>query len=154
MHSSSSHLPQIIEQLPNSISGRLSKNSSNQEIFKTGKIESEDTLKKLGYNVDFKYTRYKSEKPKTRNSKKIWLNPPFSKSVSANVAKTFLQLVSKHCPRNHKLHKILNHHTVKISCSCINNMSKIIEGHNKKVTPKPGEQRSKLKCRKKPECLM
>ena len=150
MHSSSSHLPQIIEQLPNSIFGRLSKNSSNQEIFKTGKIESEDTLKKSGYNVDFKYTRYKSEKPKTRNSKKIWLNPPFSKSVSTNVAKTFLQLVSKHCPRNHKLHKILNYHTVKVSYSCINNMSKIIEGHNKKVTPKPGEQRPKCKCRKKP----
>ena len=65
IHSSSNHPPQIIKQLPNSISERLSKNSSNQEIFSTAKVEYEDALKKSGYNVDLKYTNNKSEKPKT-----------------------------------------------------------------------------------------
>ena len=44
-----------------------SKNSSNQEIFNTAKVECEDALKKSGYNIDLKYTNNKSEKPKTRN---------------------------------------------------------------------------------------
>ena len=84
------------KQLSNSISERLSKNSSNQEVFNTAKVEYEDALKKSGYNVDLKYTDNKSEKPKTRKRHIIWFNPPFSKSVSINVAITFLQLVTKH----------------------------------------------------------
>ena len=43
---SSNHPLQIIKQLPNSISEGLSKNSSDQEIFKTAKVEYEDALKK------------------------------------------------------------------------------------------------------------
>ena len=66
IHSSSNHPPQIIKQLPNSISERLSKNSSNQEVFNTAKVEYEDALKKSGYNIDLKYTDNKSEKPKMR----------------------------------------------------------------------------------------
>ena len=38
IYSSSNHLPQIIKQLPNSISKRLSKNYSNQQIFNTAKV--------------------------------------------------------------------------------------------------------------------
>ena len=118
IHSSLNHPPQIIKQLPNSISEKLSKNSSNQEVFNKAKVEYEDALKKSGYNVDLKYTNNKSEKPKTRKWNIIWFNPPFSKSVSTNVAKTFLQLVTKHFPRSHKLHKIFNRNTVKVSYSC------------------------------------
>ena len=33
-------------------------------------------------------------------------------------------------------------------------MSKIIDGHNKKVTSKPHDQRPKCNCRKKAECSM
>ena len=128
IHSSSNHPPQIIKQLPNSISERLSKNSSNQEIFNTAKVEYEDALKKSGYNVDLKYTNNKSEKRKTRKWNKIWFNPPFGKSVSANAANTFLQLITKHFPRNHQLHKIFDCNTVKVSYSCMNNMSKNDQG--------------------------
>ena len=38
---SSNHLPQVIKQLPSSIADRLSKNSSNKEIFDTAKPEYE-----------------------------------------------------------------------------------------------------------------
>ena len=61
IHSLSNHTPQIIKQLSNSISERLSKNSSNLEIFNTTKVEYEDALNKSGYNVDLKYTNNKSE---------------------------------------------------------------------------------------------
>ena len=56
IHSSSNHPPQIIKQLPNSISERLSKNSSNQEVFNRAKVEYKDALKKSDFNVDLKYT--------------------------------------------------------------------------------------------------
>ena len=65
IHSWSNHPPQIIKQFPNSISERLSQNSSNQEIFNTAKVEYEDARKTSDYNVDSKYTNNKSEKPKT-----------------------------------------------------------------------------------------
>ena len=96
----------IIKQLPNSISERLSKHSSNQEIFNTTKIEYEDPLKKSGYNVDLKYTNNKLEKTKTQKRNIIRFNPTFSKSISTNVAKTFPHLVTKHFPRSYTLHKI------------------------------------------------
>ena len=99
-----------------------------------------DSLNKSGYNIDLKYTKNKSEKPKTRKQNIIWFNPPFSKTVSTNVAKTFLQLGTKHFLRSHKLHKIFNWNTVKVSYSCMNNISKIIKGHNKKVKWKPRDQ--------------
>ena len=75
IQSSSNHLPQIIKSLKNSC-----------------------------YNIDLKYINNKSEKPKTLKPNIIWFNPLFSKSVSTNVAKTILQLVTKHFPRTHKLH--------------------------------------------------
>ena len=130
------------------------KNPSNQEIFDTAKVEYEDALKKSGYNVDLKYTNNKSRNPKTRKENIIWLNPPFGKSISTNLVKTFLQLVTKHFPRSHKLHKIFNRNTVKVSYSCMNNMSKIIKGHNKKVTSKSRDQRPICNYRKKTECPM
>ena len=67
---------------------------------------------------------------------------------------TFLQVVTKHFPRSHKLHKMFNRNTIKVSYSCMNNVSKIIDGHNKKVKPKPRDQRPKCNCRKKAECPM
>ena len=57
--SSSNHPPQIIKQLPNSISESLSKNFSNLEIFNIVKVEYEDVLKKSGYNIDLKHINSK-----------------------------------------------------------------------------------------------
>ena len=96
------------------------------------KLNTKIRLKKSGYNVDLKYINNKSEKTKTGKRNIICFNPPFSKPVSTNVAKTFLQLVTKHFPRTHKLHKIFNRNTIKVSYSCMNNMSKIIKVHIKK----------------------
>ena len=65
IHSWSNHPPQSAKQFPNSISDRLSKNSSKQEIFNTAIVEYEDVGKTSDYNVDSKYTNSKSEKQKT-----------------------------------------------------------------------------------------
>ena len=84
----------------------------------------------------------------------IWSNPRFSKSVSTNVAKAFFQMVTKHFPGSHKLHKIFHRNTVQVSYNCMNNMSKIIKGHHKKVISKPSEQQPKCNWRKKLGCPM
>ena len=146
IHSSWNHPPQIIDQLPNTISERLSKNFSNQEIFNTVKVEYKDVLKKSGYSVDLKYTNNKSEISKTQNGNIIWFNPAFSKS---NVANAFLQLVTKNFPRRHKLYKIFTRNTAKASYSCMNNMSKIIKRHNKKSHIETTRPTTKMQLQKK-----
>ena len=149
IHSSSKHPPQIIKQLPNSISERQSKNSSNKEIFNTAKVEYEDALKKLSYDVDLKYTNNKSGKRKTRMWNIIWFNPPFSKSVPTNVAKKFLQFILKIFPRSHKLHKIFNRNTAKVIYSCMNNISEIIKERNKKSHIETTWPKTKIQLQKK-----
>ena len=47
---SSNHPPQIINQLPRIISDRLSKNSSNKEVFNTSKGQYEEVLKRSDYS--------------------------------------------------------------------------------------------------------
>ena len=100
-----------------------------------------------------KYTKNNSGKQKTR-MRNILFNQPFSKSVSTNFAKAFHQLIAKQFPKSCKLHKIFNRNAVKVSYSCMSNMSKIIKGNNKKVTLKPTDQELKYNCRKKAECPM
>ena len=124
----SNHPPNVLKQIPNSIQERLSKNLSNEEIFKTAQCEFEDALKKSGFKVDFKYTKNQRQKYI------IWFNPPFKKVVTTNAAKMFLRLINRHLPKSHRLHKIFNRNTVKVSYSCMQNMSKIYKGHNSKIT--------------------
>ena len=92
---SSNHPPQIIKQLPISISNRLSNNSSNKQVFERSKGEYENVLRESGYkNVSLIYTDKKEVKQKRHRSRNIiWFNLPFNKNVSTNVAKRFLNLI-------------------------------------------------------------
>ena len=67
---------------------------------------------------------------KNRNRKIICFNPPFSRSVKSNNGWILLSLLSKHFSQNHTMHKIFNRNTVKISYSCLRNISSIISSHN------------------------
>ena len=58
-----------------------------------------------------------------------------NKNVTRNVAKLFSQLLEKLYPKSNK-HKIVNRNTVKVSYSCMENISQIIKSHNKKVISK------------------
>ena len=62
----------------------------------------------------------------------IWHNPPYSPNIKTNIGKTFLNLIKKHFPKTNKL-QIFNKNTVKISYSCMSNISSIISGHNKNL---------------------
>ena len=154
VNTSSNHPPQIIKQLPISISNRLSNNSSNKQVFDMSKGEYEKALRESGYkNVSLIYTDKKDIKQKRNRSRNIiWFNPPFNKNVSTNVAKRFLNLLDQHFPKSNKLHAIFNRNTVKVSYSCTQNMSSMIKSHNKKVINKDVKESKSCNCRVKSEC--
>ena len=111
------------------ISYRLSRNLSSELIFNESKHQYEDALNKIGFKT-YKDSAAPTNKKKSkiRKSKIIWLNPPYDQNVSTNVAKIFLKLVDKHFPRTHRLHKIFNCNTIKVSYSCMSNVQQLIKG--------------------------
>ena len=93
-------------------------------------------------------TKVKTNKNRSRNI--IWFNPPFSQNVKTNIGKIFLKLTKKHFPNHHRLHKIFNRNTIKLSNSCMSNMSSFIKQHNRNIlsSPQNSEKRS-CNCRNK-----
>ena len=146
---SSNHPPQIKKQLTKIISDRLSRNSSNADIFNNTKLEYEEALKKCGHTTKLTYTPPNHEQNNLRRKqhrKIVWFNPPFNLDVSTNMAKT-LNLIEKHFPHSSKLHKIFNKNTAKVIHSCTQNMSQIINGHNKKIAQKETQETLECNCR-------
>ena len=141
----SNHPPNIIKQLPASIADRLSQNSSSEQIFNRAKTDYEIALTKSGYNTKLEFRPPQEPDNNTKSKRKrkiIWFNPPFSKNVKTNVAKR-LNLMDKHFPPKHKLHKIFNRNNVKVSYSCTSNILMIIKGHNNKLMSK---EKTTLEC--------
>ena len=111
--------------------------SSNEEIFEKTKPAYRDALNKSGFQEKLSYTSAQNKNDKNGNKQRkrkiIWYNPPYSANIKRNIGKTFLNLIKKHFSKTNKLHKIFNKNTVKISYSCMNNISSIISGHNKNL---------------------
>ena len=94
------------------------------------------------------------QKPKNRSRNIIRFNPRFNKAVLTNIAKIFLRMINRHFPKSHRLHRIFIRNTVKVSYSCMQNMSKTYKGHNGKITSAPCNQLTLCNCQEKGECLM
>ena len=54
--------------------------------------------------------------------------------------------------KSNKLHAIFNRNNVRVSCSCIQNMSSIPKSHSRKVINKDFKELKPCNCRVKPEC--
>lgn len=83
----------------------------------------------------------------------------FSKNVKSNIGRKFINLIDRYFPAGHKLKKIFNRNTLKLSYSCMPNVKQIIDGHNKTTLKKDIEaqntetnNRKTCNCRKKDEC--
>ena len=126
--------------------------SSNKDIFDEPIKPYKDALKESGFSETLNYIA-PTTNPKRQNRKQkiIWFNPPFSRSVKSNIDRTFLPLLSKHFPQNYTIHKIFNRNTVKISYSCLRNISSIISSHSHNSLP-PKQQSLGCNCRIKNEC--
>ena len=126
------------------ISNRLSELSCDLDNFKKAIPPYKNAIKQSGYRDNLIFSeREKEQKKKVRKRKIIWFNPPFNNYVANNIGKEFLKLINKHFPPQHKLHKIPNRNSIKISYSCMPNMKAIITGHNKKLLEKESSQQSK-----------
>ena len=85
--------------------------------------------------MSYTSTQNKNDKNgnKQRKRKIIWYNPSYSANIKINIGITFLNLIKKHFPKTNKLLKIFNKNTVKISYTCMNNISSIISVHKKNL---------------------
>ena len=152
----SNHPATVLKHIPNSVNKRLNSISSNEQVFQEAKTEYENALKDAGYSTELKYNQNKDKTKKKRNRKRniVWYNPPFSKSVKTDLGRKFLYLLKKHFPENHKLHKIINKNTVKLSYSCTKNIKRVIQSHNSKILNKKETNSKTCSCpkAKKKDC--
>ena len=157
IHTQSNHPPTIIKQIPSMISDRISNLSSSEEIFNRAAPTYNEALRNSGYKEKLTFNNNKREPKNRRNRKRniIWFNPPFSANVKTNVAKRFLYFVVKNFPKNHRLHKLFNRNNLKVSYSCMPNVSSIISSHNKKIlnsNESEPQNDKQCNCRKKTDC--
>ena len=123
----SNHPPSITRQLPTAINKRIALLSSDEQTFKESTPIYQNALRHSNFDHEFMYTQDASQRTRRNRQRNIiWFNPPFSKSVNTNIGREFLSLIDKHFPPQHKLHKIFNRNTLKISYSCMNNVKSII----------------------------
>ena len=58
----------------------------------------------------------------------VSFNPPFNAGVTTKIAKLFFEALDRNFPKDHRYHRILNRHTVKLSYSTTRNLGGIIAG--------------------------
>ena len=152
----SNHPPNISKQLPKSIEKPISQTSSNIDVFNRSIKIYNDVLHEINFKETLQFVipapKNNDENQKRKRKRNIiWFNPPYSKNVKTNIGKTFLQLLSKHFPKDHEMHKIFNKNTVKVSYSCMNNISSILSTHNKNIL-NPKQTSFGCNCRNKDNC--
>ena len=134
----------------------LSGISCDQEEFDRAKPAYAQALEKNGYKQKLEFQTENSSRRRQRKRNITWFNPPFSKNVSTNIGRKFLNLLDKPFPPNHKLHPICNRNCVKVSYSCMPNMAAIIKLHNSNVANPQKTDETKLaeicNCRNKSNC--
>ena len=140
----SNHPPSIIKDLPKMITKRLSDLSGNKEEFDKAKPLYEKSLHESVHKTSMSYAQTEVKNSSNRSRNIIWFNPPFIQNVKTNIGKLFLKLVKKYFPKHHRLHKIFNSNTVKLSYSCMSYMSNFIKQHNSNIlwSPTKTEERS------------
>ena len=137
------------------ISNRISRISSNKDIFDRAAPYYNQALQASGYKEKITFEDKLTNQKRSRKRQIIWFNPPFSMNVKTNVAKRFLNIVDRCFPRNHKFRKFFNRNTLKVSYSCLPNMARIVSTHNKNIlngAPKPNKEKRTCNCRNKSTC--
>lgn len=158
VHKASNHPPCILRNVPLAINRRLSSISSDVEEFDKAIPSYQQALYQAGYTHQLKYsppTTQPTTHKRNRQRNIIWFNPPYNCNTQRSIGRTFLHLLDECFPKNSILHKIFNRNNVKVSYSCTDNIQKIINKHNKRITKKPSPIPQKTcNCRIKADCPM
>ena len=153
INSKSNHPTNIIKELPRMINQRLSSLSYDKQEFDNCKTIYQASLADSGYKEKLEYEANSIHQNRNRARKIIWYNPPFNMDVRTNIGNRFLNLIRKHFKKSNPLYKIFNTNTVKLSYSCMPNMSSIITKHNKQLLNNKLNQSCRTcNCRSKPDC--
>ena len=130
------------------INKRLCELSCNKDEFDKAKLLYEKSLPECGYKTSMSYAQIEVKTNKNRSRNIIWFNPPFSQNVKTNIGKIFLKLIEKRFPNHHPLHKIFNLNTIKLTCSCMSNMSSFIKQDNRNIlSSSPNNEERSCNCR-------
>ena len=162
INTKSNHPTTIIRKIPHSIQTRISRNSSNKDIFDNNSTIYNEALIKSGFvNTRIKFDENagkpsNKENKRKRNRNIIWFTPPFNVQVITNIGKTFLHLIRKHFPKTNELSKIFDKNKIKVGYSCFENMDMIIKKHNRKIiaesTKKNNTKTKNCNCQNPQEC--
>ena len=152
-------IPHIHKQalLPTSINKRISTISSKQFRTQHQHIRMHYVTTTLAISRNTYRMKHMQQPRRNRQRSVIWFSSLFSQNVKTNIARSFLQLVGTHFPAGHKLHKIFNRNTVKVSYSCMNSVRSIITNHNVRMIRKNQPQvisADNCNCRNKEACAL
>ena len=140
------------------LADHLSLLSYNCKEFTRAIPEYEEAMQRSGHPGGLQYVIPPGpHKRKSRKQNIVLFNPPFSKHVKTNIGKIFLHLLEKHFPPHHHLHKICNKNNIKLSYSCMPNITAIISRHSKVLLAQrtePASTVSPCNCRAKTRCPM
>ena len=143
INTSSNHPPQVIKQIPKTISQRLSKLSCDKSEFQKAIPDYQSALSASGYHEKLEYQEENTQTSSNKKKRKrqiIWYNLPYNKNLDTNLDHKFFQLLDKHFPKGSKFHKIFNRNTIKLSYSCTQNMGTIIKNINRQKLEKVKNQ--------------
>ena len=140
----SNHAPATLKAIPQGVQSRLTRNSSNQEIFNAAVQPYQDALEASGYDAKLKFDPSVKEqqkeqdnpnkkKRKCRSRRVTWFNPPYSLNVKTSIGKVFFQILKDCFPPTHVLYKICNKNTIKMSYRTMPNMGRYVAKHNNRV---------------------
>ena len=130
------------------IEKRLSQISCDKSEFQKAIPMYEQALQASGHHQKLQFQQEQANQRRLTRKRNITrFNPPTTTSSAR-----FFYFLEKHFPPWHRLHKIFNRNTIKLSYSCTTNMAGILSSHNKKIL---SEKRDKpdppsCNCRKTP----
>ena len=124
---------------------RLNRMSKTVETFKVSITKYQKALTNSNFKHKLKYLNHQN------NQNKKNLLKPTLLLINTNTGKAFLKLIDKHFKEDHKLNKIININSCKISYSCTSNNKKLVQKHNRKdlQTKKAEENETLCNCRTK-----
>ena len=145
VHVGSDHAPTHKKSIAEGVNKRISMLSSSEKIFNDNKAVYQEALNQAGHKYNMVYDAsvgLEKKKKRKRQRDICYFNPPFTASVSTCVARMFLDLIDKHFPKGHPLHRFFNRNTVKVSYRSMRNIKAIVDSHNRRILNPPVAQKA------------
>ena len=109
--------------------------------------------KNMMYHQDNGNNKNQHKKIWKRQCKIIRFNLPFPKIVKTNIGKKFFKLINPYFPKHHKMSKIFDKNTIKLSYNCCRNIGSVIASRNRRIIQLTSNNHGR-NCRNRAECQL